>query len=63
MFLKKSILFKKYNRTFCLNDLFNTTHTILAMRPIHKDGKTPNDFSFQSMLKKLLRKTGVGRKR
>ena len=63
MFLKKSILFKIYNRTFWLNELFNTTHTFLAVPPIHKDGKTPRDVSFQSMLKKLLGKTGVGRKR
>ena len=51
MFLKKSILFKKYNGTFWPNELFNTTHTILAVPPIHKDGKTPRDFSSGSMLK------------
>ena len=57
VFLKKSIVFKKLNRTFWLNVLFYITHTILAVPPMHKDGKTPRYYPSGSMLEDLTHKT------
>ena len=63
MFLKKSIVLKKFNTTKWVKELFNVTHTVLVALSIHKDGKTSREFSIESMLKKMLHKTYVGRKR
>ena len=46
-----------------MKELFNVSHNFLVVSPIHKDVITTRNFSFESMLKKLFYKVGVGRKR
>ena len=63
MFLKKPIVFKKSNRGSLVKELFNFIHTVLVAPHIHRHVIAIGDFSFGSILQKLLQKTGEGRKR